>query len=231
MKTSFLIMLLLVAGTAMAQLQTGTKFIGMHAGASLTKTDPYNKTTTYHGSPTLAYFISPKVAIGLHGGYLRSTGEQQGMQVGIGNGYTSYYAFASLVKTTAWNVGTMARYYMPVGERFAFFLENGSGLTVAKVRMDYAALQTQGEPVQGGDPAGSPWGVPTEGGQVSGYNERQQGYVYGNIAPGLVFFATPKLGLELKADMVQLLYNKDLGLQAEAGFNLSKTSVGVGFYF
>lgn len=224
-------MLLLVASTAMAQLQTGTKFIGMHAGASLTKSDPYNKTTTYHGSPSLAYFISPNVAIGVHGGYLRSTSEQQGAQVTNGGGYTTYYAFAGLAKTTAWNVGTMARYYLPVGERLSFFLENGSGLAKAKIRVDYAALQTHWGPVQEGVPAGSPWGVPTEGGQVNGYNERQQGHVYSNIAPGLVFFATPKLGLELKADMVQFLYNKDLGLQAEAGFNLSKTSIGVGFYF
>lgn len=227
-KTSFLLAAILLTGTAFAQVQSGSKFVGMHAGASLSKPDAFNKTTTYHASPSIGYFLTPHLMIGISGGYAHSVNEQQRQQAGTG--YNSYYNYAGTVKTTSWNVGPIARYYVPVGEKFAFFAESAFGLSSAKVKAESNAVYYSGDG-QGGQPAGSPWGVPTGGAQISSSQEMKQGFLYGSLAPGVVFFPTPRIGVELKASMINYLYNGETGSQAEARFSLSDTSIGLGFYF
>ncbi|GAB3540516.1 hypothetical protein GCM10027443_38540 [Pontibacter brevis] len=83
-----------------------------------------------------------------------------------------------------------------------------------------------------GVPAGSPWGtpstIPTNWSKSS--NENSQGSINGTIAPGLVFFPTPRIGLELKANWFRYMYTEG-GSEFDADLSLAKATVGAGFYF
>lgn len=229
-KIYFLIFGLLLAGSAAAQLQTGSKFIGLHAGASLSKEDAFSKTISYEVAPSIGYFLTNKLMIGLQGGYGSSVTEQH-RQVPSGGGFNSYTNMASHVKTTAFSAGITARYYLPVVEKFAFFVESSEGYARAKVEAEYQTEHYSYTPDPNGQPNGSHWGAPDGYAQSSSTQSRKQSFLYGNIAPGMVFFPTSRVGVELKANMINYIYTPDSGSQVQAAFNLNNTNMGVGFYF
>jgi opacity protein-like surface antigen len=232
-KLYFSIVAILLSGTAFAQLQTGTKFAGLHAGASLSKESAFNKTTSYEIAPTAGYFLTNKLMVGIQGGYGRTvTEENRQVLAGAssGSGFTSYTIMARSAKTTAYSAGVTARYYLPVVDKFAFFVESGAGYSKAKVKVDYQSEQYT-SPDPNGQPAGNHWGAPGYYNQASNSQRLVQDFLYGSIAPGMVYFPTPKIGVELRANMISYIYSPDNGSQVQAAFNLSKTNVGVGFYF
>ena len=127
---------LLAASSAFAQLQSGTKFAGLHAGGSITKSDAYNKTTTYMASPTIGYFLSDNVMLGLQGEYGKSFIASGHNIPASGSGYTGYTTKVGETKTRAYSVGVMSRYYLPVGSKVAFFVESVAGFASAKVKIE-----------------------------------------------------------------------------------------------
>jgi hypothetical protein len=218
---------LLAAGSAFAQLQSGTMFAGLHAGGSITKSDAYHKTTTYKASPTIGYFLSDNVMLGLQGEYGKSVTTGGHISPSFGSGYTGYTAMVGEVSTSAYSVGLMTRYYIPVGGKVAFFAEAVGGYAATKVKSKVEQVKYESDP--NGQPAGSHWGVPTESYQSS--TENKEIFGYGGITPGITYFPKPKLGLELKANMISYLYSSNRGGQVAASFNLSKASIGAGLYF
>jgi hypothetical protein len=227
----FTLVALLAASGAFAQLQSGTKFAGLHAGGSITKTDVFNKTTTYIVSPTLGYFLSDNVMIGLQGEYGKSVSASSRQMPAYGSGYYGYTTTVGEVSTRAYSVGIMSRYYLPVGSKVAFFIESVGGYAAAKVKVKNQSAHVKYEPDPNGQTAGSPWGVPTDYYQASLTTENKEVFLYGGLTPGITYFPKPKLGLELKANMISYLYSYDRGGQVDASFNLSKASIGAGFYF
>jgi hypothetical protein len=236
-KISFSIVAILLSGTAFAQLQTGTRFAGLHAGAGISKENALNKTTSYEVAPTVGYFLTNNLMVGIQGGYGRSVTEETRQVPSGGSGFNGYTNMASTVKTTAYSAGATARYYLPVVEKFAFFVESGAGYSKAKVKVDYQSEQyTSTDP--NGQPAGNYWGTPSDyWGAPGDYNQASnsqslaQDFFYGTIAPGMVYFPTSRIGVELRANMINYIYSSDRGSQVQAAFNLSKANVGLGFYF
>lgn len=55
--------------------------------------------------------------------------------------------------------------------------------------------------------------------------------MYATISPGLVFFPSTKTGIELKVNILNYLHGFDRGSHVEANLSLSKTNLGIGFYF
>lgn len=220
---------ILLSGTAFAQLQTGTKFAGLHAGASITKSDAYNKTTTYQLSPSIGYFLSDNVMLGLQGEYGKSIAASSHFLPG--SGYNGYTYMLGEKNTRTYSIGLMSRYYLPVGGKVAFFVETVGGYAAAKSKVETLSDHVRYETDPNGQPAGNPWGVPTDSFQSSVSLEQKEVFGYGGLTPGITYFPKPKLGIELKANMISYLYSSNRGGQLDASFNLSKTSIGAGFYF
>jgi hypothetical protein len=227
----FTLVAILATSGAFAQLQSGTKFAGLHASGSITKSDADNKTTTYMASPTIGYSLSDNIMIGLQGEYGKSVSASGHHAPASGSGYTGYTTKVGETTTRAYSVAVMTRYYFPVGGKVAFFVESVAGYAAAKVKIEYQSAHVKYELDPNGQPMGSHWGTPIDSYESSTSMKSKEEFLYGGITPGIAYFPKPKLGLELKANIISYLYNPDRGSQVEASFNLSKTSIGAGFYF
>lgn len=209
MKTTTILLaaMLLLSGNAFAQLQSGTKFAGLQAGAGFSKSGTDGKTTSFQLAPIAGYFLSDNLMVGLSGEYSRSVYEQNQQP-----GYSSML-FTSNSNTTSYSAGPVARCYLPVGGKVAFFAEALAGYTVKKTKSEYMTMEHY------------------NGHSYQSTEKTKEQYLYGSLGPGMVFFPVPKVGIELKMRMLSYIHNGASGSDIRTAFSLSKTMLGAGFYF
>ncbi|MCB2410451.1 outer membrane beta-barrel protein [Hymenobacter lucidus] len=232
-------LLVLLATAAQAQIAPGTILLGgtMRYSAqsregTLANTDQTVKlaqTNQFTISPTVGYFLSENLAVGLNLSYshLKTTDYQYIVAVPVsGSGLGSVIKNGRIEsKGPSFSVGPVARYYAFVGEKAAFFGQLGAG---------FWGDRTESKPED--VLVGSPSSARSTG---SGY--------YAQLAPGFVFFPTPKFGLEVslqglmyqrgesKTEITSSIQPKPVSQESTnssfaAGLGLSNLQIGAAFY-
>ncbi|MFD3002462.1 hypothetical protein ACFS7Z_18970 [Pontibacter toksunensis] len=218
--------LLLLVSPAFAQLAPGRVFTGAYFGGSMKRDNPSSKTTSLSFSPVAAYVVSLHWMLGLQatGSFSKSESDlRNSLPIPSGSGYTYYTTQHTVdIKTTAVGFGPVARYYNTLSPKLAFFAEGSAGYLNTKYRME----SRMGQFVDPG--AGTTIGSPVSWNLSS--SENSQGSLHGAFAPGLLYFATPRLGLELKANWLSYTYT-DKGSEFDVDLSLAKAAIGAGFYF
>jgi|GEM_PF-1373122 len=212
----------LSAGAAQAQIAAGTKLLSGSINYSSQKSEDSStapnipsvetKQEQFNFDPKVGVFVAENLALGIDGGILLGT--QTGRQYVTSPFGPGYYAD---VKNEYRRLtgGVFGRYYKFLGEKVALYGELGGGYQ----------------------------NVFTVNRQQSGYSDitnRLEGF-YARLLPGITFFPTNKLGLELGlrgASYSRLVDKNDLGSYEikvtdstfDFGFGLTDLQVGISFY-
>ncbi|WP_019946366.1 outer membrane beta-barrel protein [Hymenobacter aerophilus] len=223
--------LLLSAATlsAQAQISAGTKLltgsINYNQGKSEdNSTGTYNqaserKAKSFFFNPSVGYFVADNLALGVEGGLSlgRSTTDRS-YNVPVGGGFAGQFSREeSEERTRTLSGGLFGRYYKFLGEKVALYGQLGGGY-----QNTYSSRQILSQNV----PFCS--------------SGRQEG-VYANLLPGVVFFPTNKLGLELQLQGISYsrLTEKNSGNSSvfnytssnfNFGFGLSSLRLGISLY-
>ncbi|MCP2043743.1 outer membrane beta-barrel protein [Pontibacter sp. HSC-36F09] len=221
MKTILLtILALLVASSSFAQLQSGSRFAGIQAGAGFSKPDEFSKITSFEVASSVGYFIKDKLVVGLSYGYQYAANRQE--RTSAPGSSNTFYHYDSKTIAHSYNIGPMARYYVSLSNKFALFAEGKAGFAWISTRAEHNFIGTG----QFGDPT-----TPT-GGSQSLSTARSKGLsLFGTLSPGLVFFPSDRLGIELKANALNYQSGFNRGSDTEANLNVHRMNLGAGFYF
>lgn len=218
MKTIHLtILALLVASSAFAQLQSGNKFAGIQVGAGFSKPDEFSKVTSFEAASSAGYFIQDKLVVGLSYGYQYAANRQE--RSSAPGSSSMFYHYESKTVAHSYNIGPMARYYVSLGSKFALFAEGTAGFALISKRAEHTSTGT------------GQFGDPTGGSQTSSTSRSKGLSLYGTLSPGLVFFPSDRLGIELKANLLNYQSGFDRRSDKEAELSASRMNLGIGFYF
>ncbi|NVO32235.1 outer membrane beta-barrel protein [Hymenobacter lapidiphilus] len=221
MKNSFFGVLLLSAGTlsAQAQISAGTKLLTGSIGYSQQKTETdgvfnhstENKFRQFNFSSNAGYFVAENLALGVQVGAFSRKSESLSTDNISGNSSINGFRERTL------SGGVFGRYYKFIGEKVALYGQLGGG---------YQNVYSSNR-LAVGPPS-------------STNNRRKQGF-YGGLLPGIVFFPTNKLGLELT--LRGLSYNsltervengsQDIKITDQTldfGFGLNDLNLGISLY-
>lgn len=230
MKKKILVFLTILAfSTAYSQTDKGQKFIGGQLNlqgsksaiiADLTVNNSENFSLNL--SPNLGFFVKDNLAIGANLIYVntRSTIRRETplptatfMDISINESTTNGYG-----------IGGFARYYVDLSEKFKFYLNGGINYTLSIQK----SIATQNDPFTG--ILGSP---------VLQKNLLNTANIA--IAPGFVFFVTPKLGIQTSMGNVFYQFTNTRSKTgtpfssnvANYGFNLNLSSFyfGINYHF
>ncbi|GAB2945767.1 hypothetical protein GCM10027048_08540 [Hymenobacter coalescens] len=214
-----------VATAAQAQIGAGTLLLGGHAGysqstqeapitSSSTSQELVRKNMSVSVAPVLGYFVADNLMLGLRGGFQQTRTVTPLYAVSVNSGTMTYRKIRdNVAREASWTVGPAARYYKFVGEQAAFYGELGAG---------YVQAETE-----------------QPNNQSTGSIEAEAKGFYGGLAPGLVFFPTPSIGLELS--LRGLLYQQtktnnkgsdyiSTAKNFDAGVSFQDLRLGVSFY-
>lgn len=227
MKKTLFAALFLSIGTlsAQAQISAGTKLLTGAINYSQGNTDDnsagnYNSTyerkaRSFYVNPSLGYFVADNLAIGVEGGLsLSKTITDRSSGGGFGN---QFFREELEEKTRMLSGGLFGRYYRFIGDKVALYGQLGGGYQNTYFTNQ---LRQQGDTFSG--------------------SGRQEG-IYANLLPGVVFFPTNKLGLELQLQGMSYsrLTEKRSGNSSASdytssgfnfGFGLSSLRVGISLY-
>lgn len=213
--------LLLSAGTlsAQAQISAGTKLLTGSIGYSSQKDEndavinqsTVNKTQQFDFSPSAGYFVAENLVVGVQTGAFLRKSELTSTDNASGRKSTNEFKERTL------SSGVFVRYYRFIGEKVALYGQLGGG---------YQNLYSSSS-LAAGPPSSS-------------FSRRKEGF-YANLLPGIVFFPTNKLGLELT--LSGLRYNRltkriENGSQNieitesnfSSGFALENLNLGISLY-
>jgi hypothetical protein len=183
MRKTFLLAAVLMAATAVyPQTEKGKMLVGGQANffgstnSILSSFNDYERNTIgFQLNPGFGYFISNNLAIGLNTdfGFTKSD---------IIRKYPGQIPSESTeeTKTSGYGGGGFARYYQSISNNFFFFVNGGISYTKKTERIELA----------NNDPA---YIYPVEN---PASQEIHSNTYYLDISPGLVYFATPKLGIQ-----------------------------------
>ncbi|MCC9166230.1 outer membrane beta-barrel protein [Pontibacter harenae] len=156
-----LVLALIVASVhgAFAQLSAGSTYTGLHAGGSIQRPDANTKVASINVSPTVGYFVSSRWMVGLQGWYNTSRTKAESIsQIPIpsSSGYTTYISQSNYeLKENAFGFGPVARYFMPLSNRFTLFAEGNAGFSSEKTKVELKQSSGHYQPVSPGQPAGN----------------------------------------------------------------------------
>ncbi|MBC5773805.1 hypothetical protein H8S95_07000 [Pontibacter sp. KCTC 32443] len=243
-KTILLICFCITSGGAFAQLQSGSVYTGATMGGNYKK-EADIKSSGFNINPSVGYFVSSNWMIGIQSQFEISKTQTGEIKTAPTNSYTYPSQTQVNEKTTTWGLGAMVRFYQPVSNKFAFFIEGNAGINTTRYKVD-VKQQAAGFPTNNG-------GIPpflgstyyrdqngkiilnADGSYYTGndplHPETKQNSTYGNVAPGIVFFPVPKVGIELKLNAVTYTKQEDTEADISADFNLTRTTIGAGIYF
>jgi len=203
-----------IAMGATAQTEKGDNLIGGSFSISSSKMESpnYEKRNSYGINPSYAHFFSKNLAIGLIAGANYSKN--------INNNFDSYYNITSTrtSKQKSFSVGPVVRYYVDIVDKLKAFGQVSGTIGFLKTDETYTGNYNYN---------------PTPNTKFTQYNA--------SIRPGLAFFPTKKLGIELGFSL--LSYNKidykgdapaNTWYDAEAfdfGFNTFNPFLGFNFHF
>ncbi|MDO6390301.1 outer membrane beta-barrel protein [Pontibacter sp. BT731] len=206
--------------SAFAQLQSGNRFAGIQAGAGFSKPDEFSKVTSFGVASSVGYFVKDKLVVGLSYGYQYAANRQE--RSSAPGSSSTFYHYESKTVAHAYNIGPMARYYVGLGSKFALFAEGTGGFALISTRAEHNSTGSG----QFGDPI-----TPPGGSQSSSTSRSKEVVLYGTVSPGLVFFPSDRLGIELKANVLHYQSDFDRGSDTEANLSLSRMNLGIGYYF
>ncbi|RIY13027.1 hypothetical protein D0T11_04680 [Hymenobacter rubripertinctus] len=217
------LLLSLIGGAAQAQLSAGTKLLTGSVGYNQIKQEidspflPGNqkleaKTALFNFNPSAGYFIADNLALGISAG------------VGLtkSNGYNYYNGQYGPVlvfsesKERALSAGAFGRYYKFVGDKVALYGQvQGGYQNIYRPGVRYNSLP-------------------------GGIGRRNEG-LYAGLLPGIVFFPTNNIGLELtlRGAAYNRLTNKPQNGSGEVkstdtyfdfGFGLNDLNLGISLY-
>lgn len=167
----------------LAQTRAGAIAIGGTMGFATTnnktETTANGVTTTTEGErstsisfvPNISYFFSPKLAIGLGVGY-RGASSQGPPQTDNSIGYT----YRLKTSSSGVVINPYAKYYISLGEKAAFFLQGDVNVHIGSSKNEY--YDNTDNVVREGEPG------------------KAQAFGIG-ILPGILFFPSEKIGIEL----------------------------------
>jgi hypothetical protein len=203
-----------IAMAANAQTEKGDNLIGgsLSISSSETKSPNYEKTNFYGINPSYAHFFSKNLAIGLTAG--------AGYSKNFNNNFDSNnnLTYTRTSKQKSFSVGPMVRYYIDIVDKLKAFGQISGTIGFVKTNETYEGPYNYNL---------------TPNTKFTQYNA--------SIRPGLAFFPTKKLGVELGFSL--LSYNKtdydgqsptNTWYEAEAfnfGFNTFNPFLGFNFHF
>lgn len=195
-------------------------YIGGTVGGNIQSDNDGYKTSSISFKPAIGYFLNENWMAGLHTELKFSNMESNNSSQQRLIRYTNRSRAASL--------GPIVRYYHSVGSNFSVFGEGTAGFTSVKNKQVTEIEAYYSDPYT------------YHTGSSASFRTKQ---LYAGIASGIVFFPKPKLGIELKANI--LTYSR--GLKSEnndsswnsaipkSNFNvnlsLATTTIGAGYYF
>ncbi|NDK54610.1 hypothetical protein [Pontibacter fetidus] len=215
---------------ASAQNQPNSYFVSSGIGGSIKKENNGHEFRTFKITPSINYAINRLWSVGLFADYSKSTSKVNSTQ--LGNGLTIIHQdFISESKN--WFVGPQARFYYPViSGSLYFYGEVQAGINSESINGETLGVKTEMQE----SPIGPPKPVTT---YLTVSIDREIRSVQSCLSPGMVFFLTPKFGIELEVNILK--YNKttkDSGYRGEpqeqsltADMSLANTNLGASFYF
>lgn len=219
-KAVLVLMTIFIIVTGFSQTEKGKKFIGGRIflnGSSSSSSDTLfkNGTNTFAIQivPNYGYFIKDNLAIGAN------------INFGINNS-SSYWEYPNTnfkesfkSNSNSYGIGGFARYYKKITDNFLFFINGGVSYSYGTGRKEQITYSfPTGPPIQE---------IQTNTISFVGY-------------PGLVYFITPKLGIEgsissfnynFSSSKNKTLLNDNLTKSSAYGINLNPISFGLCYYF
>jgi hypothetical protein len=233
----------LISISTFAQIESGKKFIGSQFGGSINSGKEYGRDMTMYSlqvSPTIGYFLNNHWMVGLQVDISFTDSTNNIIFNPPSNAGHVTYPSGYDIEKSSFRIGfaPIVRYYIPTGSRFAFFAEASAGLSRTKTTGSQEAW-TGGYSFPGGS---GPIVVDPNGTPIKNTNkyEFEQDSFSSGIAPGVVFFATPKLGIEIKVSILQYTYGindsrtpliETKPQEFKADFSLANSRFGASFYF
>ncbi|WBA41242.1 outer membrane beta-barrel protein [Hymenobacter canadensis] len=218
-------LLLLGAATAAhAQTSAGTVLLGGNVGYNSSKEKISSGSYAFENSqqafrivPTVGYFITDNLALGLAGGIERGKAKSSYKN---DDPYATSNQYELTGRSSSTYVGPFVRYYKMVGEKAAFY---------GQLDASYRKGSAENERI-------------TPSSEIEVVKDNNRGFS-SNITPGFVFFPTNKLGLELtlgylgyyraktvqeKTDQMQEWRRENSSFGAS--FGLQYLNIGASFY-
>ncbi len=211
MKKSFLTTVALFTTIAVSNAQTEKGKFLIGGQLNLTGTNSSNSSTNstsntlgFQISPNAGYFVANNFAIGIRANF--------GTIINNNNqpaGFNSIYRNNN--NSLNYGIGLFSRYYVKVVNNFSFFIDG-------HLFYNHTFQKTE-----------------SRDGNGYGYNYSYHTNTAGvNIAPGFVYFVTPKLGIE--TTLGRLYYNYSAAGTSDAhayGFNMNVSTIylGLNYYF
>jgi len=227
MKKCFLVLLTVCAiRVSYSQTEKGKMFIGGQvslSGSSQSHIDTSykseNNTVGFSIAPNYGYFIKDNFAIGATINFGVSNSTQN-------TSYTSPITYTNKSNTLSYGIGGFANYYVNITDNFKFYFNGG---------VNYL-YSTQNTKHSNNDPYYfySPRNPENQ--------EIQTNAISFSIAPGLVYFVTPKLGIQTTFGNINynysssknksLLHDNHTNISSYgANLNPSTFSLGLNYYF
>ncbi|SIT93711.1 outer membrane beta-barrel protein [Pontibacter indicus] len=215
---------------AQAQMQSSTSYVGGTLGGSYSEPNSL-KVSSFHIKPIVGRFVTDNWLIGISASY-QSNYRSSNSHTVYTIGENTYHMALKFTRERSVGIGPVARYYQEVGPKLAFFAEGTAGYAKKDTKQEYTIHSTDAN------------GTPT----LESYDLRsvRTQHLYAGFAPGIVFFPKPKLGIELKANVISythgigngpnqdpltFMFDQNTQKNLNVNFSLASTSIGVGYYF
>jgi hypothetical protein len=218
-KTILILIAVISMLTSYSQTEKGKYFIGgsiNYSGDKDSEGDSVtnnwtNKNTTFNFTPSIGYFVTDNIAVGIN--------------LNLGNSVYNYQILSNMnyystTKTNTLNLGggIFVRPYFKISNNFMFFINAGISYIDQPGKITFSTTQ--------------PGVSPTPDQKILGYE------FTANIYPGLVYFVTPKIGLSVSVGNLFYDYsyrkNKESGIidkNTFSGINLNSSTLSVGLTY
>ena len=220
MKKALLVsMTIFTITTAYSQTEKGKKFIGGQIsfnGNDNSYLDTINKREDHQFEiqimPNYGYFIKDNLAVGANLNFGTSNSSSSDGNINYPPGTTSKS------HSIIYGIGGFARYYKKITDNFLFFLNGGISYSYETGRLEQTSYTHPAPPVL----------------------EIQTNNISFGAYPGLVYFITPKLGIEtglgnlnynISSSKNKTILNGNKTVSDNYGINLNTLSFGLSYYF
>ncbi|RNI32221.1 hypothetical protein EFA69_02525 [Rufibacter immobilis] len=191
--------------------------------------------------------LNDRWAVGIMAGFSKATTETETRDLLPYSGSTHATTFDTQAEISAktWEAGPFIRYYQPLTQKLSFFAHAGGALarTTQEVDLSYFTYGYIDLVHPDGTPFGEYYTRDSQGNLILGgvgqstsvassqHNETKANSYKAFLSPGIVFFPTPLLGLEITAGEIGYERNKMLDQKEfKANLSLSSLKFGLSFY-
>ncbi|MBS1507979.1 MAG: outer membrane beta-barrel protein [Bacteroidetes bacterium] len=222
MKKYIALLMLIAPSLAIAQFTKGQVYLGGTLSTSINNSNyvvasgsssPL-KTTSFSFAPTAGYFVSPKLALGASLGYAVSSSDYDYPYSYITNNTFAYTILSIKSVNKSLQVGTFARYYVPLATNFYFTAQ--ADLTFTRSAFDQTNPSFNGN-------------------TFDEVTRRTPSYSLGvSVRPAFVFFPSPRWSVEGGVGTLSFTRTRYLPNVYSANnftLNVGTFTFGVAYYF